>query len=54
MLTLKIAIAMLNLSFFFDRVPPEVDSREEKEELSVLPQKCFVNLQNWAEVESSG
>jgi hypothetical protein len=51
MLEMRLIIAMLNLAFFFDRVPDEVDGMAIKEEISIQPVNCFVNPKKWSERE---
>jgi hypothetical protein len=51
MLELRLALATLNLAFFLDPVPEEVDDMEAKDIISVQPIHCYVNPKRWSDVE---
>lgn len=49
-LELKLYIAMLNMEFFFDRVPKEANSMKAMELVANHPQTCVVRPKPWAQV----
>ncbi|KAG8919816.1 hypothetical protein FRC02_001349 [Tulasnella sp. 418] len=46
-LELKIVLATLNLAFYFDKVPEELNGNGAIEVVTMKPQQCYVNLVEW-------
>jgi hypothetical protein len=51
-LELRMFLALIQATFFLDRVPVELDSFAAREIITTHPMQCYVNPIPWSEVES--
>ncbi|KAG8913670.1 hypothetical protein FRC02_005351 [Tulasnella sp. 418] len=52
-LEMKIFLATLNLAFYLDKVPQELNSNDIVEVITIKPKECYVNLVDWEDYQRS-